>query len=134
MVTLSAGEKPLPDFVLKQRYDIIGMKDIYLDFAGRMVESDPVHQHLRRLHVGDAVQLRKSGERLEICNLSGYPVAVLSKSGRDKWALAQDQIESINVMALIERRADDVKEASFKKLLKADNWEVPVLEVVWRQS
>ncbi|MBN1548780.1 MAG: RecQ family ATP-dependent DNA helicase [Syntrophaceae bacterium] len=134
LLVFSPGEMPLPDFVLKQRYDIIGMKDVYLDFAGRMPETTPVHQHLKRLNVGDSVQFKNSGEKLEICNSAGYPVAVLSKSARDKWTLVQDQVESIKVMAMIERRAEDSKELGYKKLLKVESWEVPVLEVVWRQS
>lgn len=133
LVALSPGEKSLPDAVLKQRYDIIGMKDVYLDFAGRMPESNPVHQHLNRLNVGDSVQFKNSGEKLEICNSAGYSVAVLAKSARDRWALVQDQVESIKVMAMIERRVDDSKEPDYKKLLKVDSWEVPVLEVVWTQ-
>lgn len=131
LVTLAPGEKSLPDSVLKQRYDIIGMKDIFLDFAGRIGESNSVHQQLKKLKVGDSVQLKNSGEKLEICNPDGYPVAVLSKMARDKWVLVKDQIESINVMAMIERRIDDSKEPDYKKLLKVDSWELPVLEVVW---
>jgi hypothetical protein len=81
--------------------------------------------------VGDPVQFKSSGEKLEVCDSAGYPVAVLSKSAMEKWAAVHDHIENTRVIAMVERRADDSKDIAYKKLLKVDSWEVPVLEVVW---
>ncbi len=120
--------------MLQRRYDTIGMKDVYLDFAGKLAETNPVHKHLEKINVGDPVHFKISGEKLEICNSAGYPIGILSKSARDKWAAANEQIESVKVIAMIERRPDDSKDLDFKKLLKVDSWEVPVLEVVWTDS
>lgn len=50
---------------------------------------------------------------------------------KKKWTDAQDQIESIKVLAMVERRTDDSKNPDFKNLLQVESWEVPVLEVVW---
>lgn len=130
LIKLNPGEKSIPDPVLQRRYDIIGLKDLYLDFAGRMTPSSTVHQHLGQVNVGDAVYFKAAGEKLEVCNASGHPIAVLSKSAKDRLAGINDQVESIKVLAMVERRADDAKEPDFKKLLKVDRWEVPVLEVV----
>jgi ATP-dependent DNA helicase RecQ len=131
LVALSPGEKSIPDPILQRRYDIIGMKDVYLDFAGRMTASNSVHQHLQRINVGDPVQFKSSGEKLEICDSAGYPVAVLSKRATEKWTAVRGHIENTRVIAMVERRADDSTDPAYKKLLKVDSWEVPVLEVVW---
>jgi len=42
------------------------------------------------------------------------------------------QVESLKVLALIERRVEDDREESYRKMLKAERWEVPVVEVVYR--
>lgn len=117
--------------VLQRRYDIIGLKDVFLDYAGRMTASCPVHQLLEQTMVGDLVQFKNAGERLEVCNLAGQPIAVLAKAAKEKWTDAQEQIESIKVLAIVERRTDDSKNPDYKNLLQVESWEVPVLEVVW---
>lgn len=131
LVTLTPGEKNIPDAVLQRRYDIIGLKDVFLDYAGRITASSPVHQFLEQTMVGDLVQFKNAGDRLEVCNQAGQPIAILSKTAKEKWTGAQDQIESIKVLAMVERRTDDSKNPDFKNLLQVESWEVPVLEVVW---
>lgn len=131
LVTFTPGEKNIPDAVLQRRYDIIGLKDVFLDYAGQMRASSPVHQLLELTMVGDLVQFKNAGERLEVCNPAGQPIAVLSKSAKEKWTDAQGQIESIKVLAIVERRTDDSKNPDYKNLLQVESWEVPVLEVVW---
>ena len=131
LVVLPPGEKTIPGNVLLRRYDIFGMKDVFLDFAGRMAVSNPVHQHLEKINVGDLVQLKCSSDKLEICSEGGYPVAILSKSAKGQWGPALGQIESVKVLAMIERRFDDVNDPAYKALLKVNNWDVPILEVVW---
>ena len=131
LVTFVPGEKNIPDAVLQRRYDIIGLKDVFLDYAGRMTASYPVHQLLEQTMVGDLVQFKNAGERLEVCTPAGQPIAVLSKTAKEKWTDAQGQIESIKVLAIVERRTDDSKNPDYKNLLQVESWEVPVLEVVW---
>ncbi len=131
LTTLTPGEKSIPGPVLQRRYDIIGLKDLYLDFAGRMAPSSTVHQHLGQVNVGDPVYFEAAGEKLVVCNASGHPIAALSRSAKDRLAGVSDQVESVKVLAMVERRAEDSKEPNFKKLLKVDLWEVPILEVVW---
>ena len=124
----------ISDSVLQRRYDLIAMKDIYLDYAGRMASSSPIHQHLGKIGVGDLVQLKISGSKLEICNLAGSPIAVLSKEAKERWSFFVQNIESIKVITMLERRADDSKNSDYRTLLKVDRWEVPVLEVIWSKA
>jgi ATP-dependent DNA helicase RecQ len=131
LVTLAPGEKAIPDAVLQRRYDIVGLKDVFIDFAGRTAASAPVHKHLQGICVGDPLEFKETGEKLEVCDSAGHPVAILSKGAKDKWVKILSQVESLKVLAMIERQVDDSKDPEYQKLLKAGRWEVPVLEVVW---
>ena len=134
LVSFSPGEKEIPSSVLDRRYDLIGLKDVFIDFAGRMRASNPVHQHLEKLKVGAVMQFKVSGEKLDLCNEAGHPVVTLSKQAKDTWVPRQGLVQSVKVIAMIERRADDSKEPEYKKLLNVERWEVPMLEVVWSES
>ena len=127
-------EIPIPKSVLKRRYDIIGMKDVFLDYAGRMSASAPVHKHLARTRFGDSVQLKEANGKLEVFNSAGHPIATLSKDATQRWVGCLPQIESVKVIAMIERKIDDTKDPVFQKRLKSERWEVPVLEVVWSEG
>ncbi|MGK2905492.1 MAG: RecQ family ATP-dependent DNA helicase [Desulfuromonadales bacterium] len=123
--------KPIPASVLQRRYDIICLRDVFLDYAGRITATNPVHHHLGQTGVGDLVHLKSSGEKLEITTTSGHSIAVLSKEARDRWNKSLEHIESLKVIAMVERRTDDSKDQSYQKTHKVNRWEVPVLEVVW---
>ncbi|MBN1956932.1 MAG: ATP-binding domain-containing protein [Desulfuromonadales bacterium] len=123
--------KALPESVLQRRYELLGLKDVYLDYAGRKVSSDNVHQCLLQVGVGDAVKLVPKEEKLMLCNEAGRPIAVLAKGVSDKLADRLGDIEKVTVQAMVERRMDDSKDPDFRKLLKAESWEVPVVEVVY---
>jgi len=129
-----AVDKPLPESILKRHYEIVGLRDVYLDYAGRMKSSNSVQTYLKRTKVGDLLQLKQSGEKLEMCDSAGSPIAILSRGAWEKWSASLDNIESIKVIAMIERRNDDSQDPDFKKLLKAEKWEIPVVEVVYVMS
>jgi len=135
IVTLSPViDAPLPEDILQRRYETIGLKDIYLDYAGRLPASDSVHQQLKNLEVDSHVQLKAKGERLEVCTQAGHPIAKLSSVANERWGNALPLIEGLKVVSMVERRADDSKDPDFRKLLKVDRWEVPILEAVWLDS
>jgi ATP-dependent DNA helicase RecQ len=123
--------KPVPASVLQRRYDIICLRDVFLDYAGRITSSKSVHHQLRQIGVGDLVHLKSSESKLEVCNSAGHPIVTLSREATDRWLSSLDRIESIKIIAMVERRTDDSKDQSYQKLHKVDKWEVPVLEVVW---
>ncbi|WP_020677321.1 RecQ family ATP-dependent DNA helicase [Geopsychrobacter electrodiphilus] len=127
-------DNPLPEAILRRRYEIVGLRDVYLDYAGRLSESDAVHQHLTNIGVDSLVQLKAKGEKLEVCTQSGHPIAMLSKGASERWTKNLNLVESLKVIAMVERRADDSQDLDYKKLLKVDRWDVPVLEVVWAEG
>ena len=62
-----------------QTYHLLGMEDLYLDFAGRKTEHHPTRQALRALHAGSRVGIKRHGEQVELVNEQGVVLARLSK-------------------------------------------------------
>ena len=56
-------------------------------------------------------------------------MAMLSSEGANKWRERLDHILEVRVVAMLRRSRDDPDE-NFQKKIRADNWELPVLEVV----
>jgi len=71
---------------------------------------------------------------LELITSSGLCVARLSQAAVGEWGDRLQQIEAIRILALCARGREDVDKEDFHKLLRCDNWEVPVVEIVWRHK
>ena len=54
----------------------------------------------------------------------------VSKSASDKWKEKLHRVSEVRVVAMVERDRMDQQE-TFKGRIKAEKWEVPVLEVVF---
>jgi ATP-dependent DNA helicase RecQ len=121
----------IPVSVLKRRYDLIGMRDLYIDFAGRLAADNPVHKLLAQLRTGHSVELKDENGRLVIVTKNGGKVAVLSKSAQNVWRPRLTKIESAPVLAMVERQREDTSDEVYKEKLRNENWEIPLIEVVW---
>jgi len=121
----------LPDRVLRRRYEMIGLKDLYLDYAGRLSANQPVHRHLTKISTGDNVALELKGDRIQVLDSAGNVIARLASDTSNRLRGFLDKIEEARVLAMVERKQDDSTDPDYRQLLKADAWEVPVLEVVW---
>ncbi len=125
-------DAPPDDQVLRRRYDILGMGDLFLDFAGRKEKGDPLHEHLAALSSGDSLISVKRGEVIELQTEKGITVARLSKNAAISWRGRMNRIQRITVLAMVERRAEDSVE-EYRSLCRSERWEVPVSEVVYTQ-
>ena len=74
--------KPAGDYILKQ-YQILGMRDLYLSYAGRLPENHPVHALLQQLNVGDELTLKHDDKGCKLLFLN-QAVAALSRTGSQK--------------------------------------------------
>ena len=117
-------------------YMILGMKDLYLDFAGLKQNNHPIHRALARLRAGDTlkpVTLRDG--KVTLRDGAGVDVARLSRAGNRKWRDNRfGEADVVRVLAMIFRRKDDCKQDRYRKLIVAADWEVPVIEVARRVS
>jgi len=57
-------------------------------------------------------------------------LARLSSEGANIWRERLDHISEVRVVAMLQRNRDDPDE-NFRKKIKADYWELPVIEVVY---
>lgn len=119
--------------VLHRRYDILGMEDLFLDFAGYKTSDDQIHKHLSKLQAGDSLNAVLKGDNIVLCNLQGFPVARLSKKASDKWRNLLDCVERITILAMVRRHSDDSGE-DYRSRCQCEQWEVPVVEVVYINS
>lgn len=108
------------------------MRDLYLDYAGRLSDTNPIHQHLEQLQTGETLGLRLAGGEDRSGQLARRRGGYIVQTGRGTRRPLRGEIESLKVLALIERRVEDDREESYRKLLQAERREVPVVEVVYR--
>ena len=121
---------PPDELVLRRRYDILGMEDLFLDYAGRKCLGDPVHAQLSELNPGDPLHAVSKGDYVELQGDKGVCVALLSKIARTVWHGRLDSIERITVLAMVQRRSEDSGE-EYRWRCKCEQWEVPLAEVVY---
>jgi ATP-dependent DNA helicase RecQ len=128
------GDPPVtaqPDeLVLGRRYDILGMEELFLDYAGRKRREDSVHGHLAALKAGDPLRLVPNGEYIELHDGNGNCVAQLSQMGRKTWRERLGCVEKVTVLAMVERRAQDTG-VEYRDRCHCEQWEIPLAEVVY---
>ncbi len=103
-------------------------QDLFLDFAGRRAPEDPIHARLRRLQVGDRVDLVDADGWTVVRNADGDTVAALSARARERWRPRLGDIRSASIVDRIERRADQTLPL-YRDRLRVERWLVPIIEV-----
>jgi len=131
VMPLACQDKIDNNSYVNRTYEILGLDDIYLDYAGTYPQTHWIHRQLAGLETGQCMSFCKKNGRIEIQNGKGTCLARLSKQGVDKWIDRLDQILEVRVVAMLQRNSDDPEE-DFQERIKADNWELPVLEVICR--
>jgi ATP-dependent DNA helicase RecQ len=121
---------PPDHVVLRRRYEILGMEDLFLDYAGHKPPEDPLHASLGALKVGDKLRAMPAGDHIELHDERGNCVAQLSQAARKTWWGRLEYIERITVLAMVQRRVADSGEA-YRDRCKCEQWEIPVADVVY---
>jgi ATP-dependent DNA helicase RecQ len=111
-----------------KQYEILGLDDVYMDYAAGFGKGNPIHGHLDHIQAGDKVFLTADNPAIKICNQEGDCVGRLSMSASDKWKEKLDSVSEVRVVAMVKRDCRDSQEG-FR--VNAEKWEVPVLEVVF---
>lgn len=110
-------------------WSILGMEDVFLDYAGRSQSDHSVHRALAALRAGDEVSLREAAAGLGIFTREGAQIGRLSERAAEAWRGRMASIRGARVLGLLVRRAEDVVEAEFRKRLVCDRWEIPWIEI-----
>jgi len=114
---------------LTKQYAILGMKDVDLSYAGSFDASQPIHQHLARLNTGSRLSMENNNGKVVLKDQDRV-VAVLSKQGVQFWTSKINAIESVTVLAMVRRYREDSEEG-YQARCKVEQWELPLVEVVF---
>ena len=113
-----------------KQYEVLGLNDVFLDYAGGFPQGHSVHAHLSQIQAGEKIFLATENPAIKICDKEGFCVGKLSNSASSRWKERLGQISEVRVIAMVERDRMDPQEG-FRDRIKAEKWEVPVLEVVY---
>jgi ATP-dependent DNA helicase RecQ len=120
----------IPPTVLERRYELLGLDDIDVGYAGSKSEHHPIHAGLAELQPGSLLQARVSAKgRVELVVDSGPCVARLSTSGSSRWCDKIEKIREIRVVAVLRRYRTD-EQPEYRDRIRRERWEVPVVEFV----
>ena len=121
---------PAKNTLRPKTYTLLGMEDLYLDFAGMKREGDPVREALGRIGTGDLLRAERRNGQIELVNDAGLAVARLSKAAQAAWQGRLETITEIRVVAMVHRAKDDISDTTYRDRCFGAAWEVPVVEVV----
>lgn len=110
---------------------LLGMKDLYLDFAGVRKQTHPTRVALAHLDVGDSLHFAIHNDHLELHNSQGVSVARLSKTAKGQWLQLLGRVEDVRILAMV-RRLRAMCEEKFQERYHGDMWEVPMVEIICR--
>jgi ATP-dependent DNA helicase RecQ len=113
-----------------RQYELLGLSDIYLDYAGGFPQNQAIHAHLARIQAGEKVFLAAEDAAIKICDQEGFCVGRLSQSASNRWKDKLDIISEVRVVAMIGRDRLD-PQGGFRDRIRAEKWEAPVLEIVF---
>ena len=112
------------------KYELLGMDDFFIDFAGIKPENHPSRLALRGIKAGDALNIKRRNSYLELVNSDGIAIARLSKKAQAEWSKKLEKIQDIHVVALVRRYKEDVAEKEFQVNCIGGSWEVPIVEII----
>jgi len=111
-------------------YQVLGMKDLWLDFAGRQHSKHEIHRALSQLQAGDRVSLKPNHNgQVSVVNHENRRVALLSRPAARQWPASRiRRVDEIRVLGMVHRTKDDSDDPKYRKQLRVDSWEIPILE------
>ena len=113
------------------RYTVLGMKDLYIDFAGKKPKGHKINLSLARLQAGDPVRLqRNKAGQVVVLDRERVQVARLSKSTVFDWPESRlQQVREVRVLGMVSRKLDDCA-PQYQDRMAVSHWELPILEVL----
>lgn len=115
--------------IVPRHYALLGLNDFVLSFAGRFPDTNSIHQHLAALVPGNLLSIAIINGKV-VLQHEGVTVARLSQKGHQDWADNVGRIETVRVISMIRRYRDDSEE-KYRSGYKVDQWEIPIVELVY---
>lgn len=115
--------------IVPYSYELLGMKDMFLDYGGVRPENHHVRMALAELAAGDMLTAKLCNDSVQLFNDAGVAVARLSKSAGLKWRDRLAEIKEIRVVAMVRRYKKDIQDQDYSNRCYGESWEVPVVEM-----
>ena len=110
-------------------YDILGLEDVFMDFAGTFPEHHPIHAHLADINTGDPVWLVGDQRGVAIRDRRNACLGRLSAGAAEIWSRRLATVHAARVLAILRRDRLDPDD-SYRERIRTDRWELPIVEVV----
>ncbi|MCZ7636289.1 MAG: hypothetical protein M5U12_09790 [Verrucomicrobia bacterium] len=111
---------------------MLPLEDVHLSYAGNFPPEAPIHRALRSLQPGDRLTLRTATDNgLALHHPDGTCVARLSRKGNARWADRAESIREARVVAMVQRSAAQDADPERRDRCRAEEWEVPLVELVY---
>lgn len=107
-------------------YALLGLEDLYLDYAARFSANDFIHHTLANLRTGDVLSIKNHQDKLVLLHNESI-VAQLSSKASIEWRDKLPRIQTVKIIALLQRTIDDSEE-EYRARCKIDHWELPLVE------
>ena len=111
-------------------YEMLGLEDINLGYAGYFEVRHPIHAALAALGPGDRLCARKDHRGISLFNRQGVGVARLSRKAEALWSDRLNAIREVRVLAMVTRTAEQESEPARRQRCRVAEWEIPVVEIV----
>ena len=112
------------------RYETLGKRDLFIDFAGRKRDDHPAHRALAGMQAGDEVTLERDGHGVAVFDRLGAEIGRLSMSAAAKWPdWRLSLVEEVRVLGLVCRELADCETEEYRQKTVARVWQYPILEV-----
>jgi len=118
---------PSPTRELERRYRQLGLRDVYLSFAGRKPQRDRVHRAIEALSPDDQLQVRRQSSRWELLDGEGVVVGTLAGGFEPP---ADTHCVDAHVTAIVSWKRSH-SDPHYQKQIKCDEWEVVVPELIF---
>ena len=115
---------------MNRTYEMLGLNDMYMDFAARRPDDNPIHAAIAKLQPGDYLNHTIRGGNIELLNKEGRSIARLSQAASERWRGRLESIKTIRVIAIVLRDLKETK-PEFRESCQCNRWEVPLVEIVY---
>lgn len=119
----------VPEELKGIQYEVLGMKDIHLGYAGHFPEGASIHGALSRLRAGSVLQAAARGADVELRSREGNCVGMLSAACARQWIDRLPDIREIRVLGVLRRERRDEGE-TFAERCRVEKWEIPWVEII----
>ena len=116
-------------------YTVLGMRDLFIDFAGGKPKGHRIHRSLAHMQTGDSVALEpKQSGQIVVLDRKGVQVGLLSKNTAKIWQQPKlQQVDEVRVLGMVSRELEDCG-PEYQNQIAVPDWELPLLEVRHRGS